>query len=310
MGKHLYGISGGNTFLDGKLFVAKGLRCSNGLFSDTSTDELIENLDIYKNHGLNTVSAYFMGNRFGDIKGYNSDCTLNEICKERMARIIEAADSRGMVVLVGCLYWGKSKSVWDEWTQAEACEAIKNTVKWLQQKDYRNVFVDVDNEGMACKAKGFDIRALVLAAKAFDPTYRIAANMLGIPPKEADLGIHFSDKVPDKPYIETEGVAEAAPGGYWSKFSRAEDVNNPYRISNYYNYINVGVYTNEMKADQINRTRRHIETGWGYLMASTWLQAVPPYGPNHNPGGYGTPDDPGIRWWLEFIKNTYGPYEP
>jgi hypothetical protein len=42
-------------------------------------------------------------------------------------------------------------------------------------------------------------------------------------------------------------------------------------------------------------------------MASTWLQAPPP-GPYQRPGGVGDPDDPGIRWWLEFLRETYGPY--
>jgi sugar phosphate isomerase/epimerase len=76
---------------------------------------------------------------------------LNPVHAERMARIIEAADRRGMVVLVGCLYWSTSKAKWDSWTQAEADKAVANTVAWLKENNYRNVFVDVDNEGMAQK---------------------------------------------------------------------------------------------------------------------------------------------------------------
>jgi hypothetical protein len=49
---------------------------------------------------------------------------------------------------------------------------------------------------------------------------------------------------------------------------------------------------------------------FGYMLASTWLQAVPPLGPDHRPGGDGTTADPGIRWWLEFLRDTYGPYPP
>jgi hypothetical protein len=37
---------------------------------------------------------------------------------------------------------------------------------------------------------------------------------------------------------------------------------------------------------------------------------VPPLGPNHRPGGTGQATDPGIRWWLEFLRETYGPYLP
>jgi hypothetical protein len=38
------------------------------------------------------------------------------------------------------------------------------------------------------------------------------------------------------------------------------------------------------------------------MMASTWLQCVPPDGPNANPGGTGTVEDPGIKWWLEGVQ--------
>lgn len=43
------------------------------------------------------------------------------------------------------------------------------------------------------------------------------------------------------------------------------------------------------------------------MLASTWLQA-PPLGPYQRPGGYGGPGDPGVRWWLEFLQETYGPW--
>ncbi|MBN1581052.1 MAG: hypothetical protein JXA89_10145 [Anaerolineae bacterium] len=62
-----------------------------------------------------------------------------------------------------------------------------------------------------------------------------------------------------------------------------------------------------MKASQIADTRVHFERGQGYMLASTWLQAPPPEGPNHCPGGTGTADDPGIRWWLDFLQEAYGP---
>jgi hypothetical protein len=64
-----------------------------------------------------------------------------------------------------------------------------------------------------------------------------------------------------------------------------------------------------MKAEQIARTDEHLENGYGYMLASTWLQCVGPYGPNMRAGGCGGEDDPGIRWWLEHIRETYGPYE-
>jgi hypothetical protein len=300
-GKYVFSVRGTKTYLNGHEILVKGLRCSNALISDESATELINNLDTFASYGINTVSVFFMGSRFGDLRGYHEDGSLNPIYAARMGRIIEATDERGMIVLVGCLYWGNSKGKWENWTQTEANAAIVNTIGWLKAHDYRNVFVDVDNEGMAHRAKGFDNRQMVIAGKRVDPACVIATNFKGEPPPEADLGIHFSKKVPNKPYIESEGTPTNAPGGYWGTYSKREG---------YYNYINIGLYNEQMKANQKTITAEHFRNGWGYMCASTWLQCAPPYGPNHSPGGDGSKQSPGIRWWLEYVRETCGPYAP
>ena len=250
-GDYVFTVRGKKTYLNGQEFLVKGLRCSNALISDQSTDELIANLDTFARYGVNTVSVFFMGSRFGDVKGYREDASLNPVYAKRMAKIIEAADKRGMVVLVGCLYWSTSKAKWQSWTQTEADLAIANTVRWLKEHDYRNVFIDVDNEGMALRAKGFDNRKMVIAGKAVDPTFVIATNFSGLPPAEADLGIHHSKKDPEKPYIQSEATPSNAPGNYWGKYSK---------VDGYYNYINIGLYNEDMKANQIKRTNDHFST--------------------------------------------------
>jgi len=175
-GNYVFTIRGEKTYLNGHAILVKGLRCSNALISDQETQELIDNLDTFAQYGVNTVSVYFMGSRFGDVKGYNEAATLNPVYAGRMGRIIEAADRRGMMVLVGCLYWST--------------------------------------------------------------------------------------------YSKKEG---------------------------YYNYINIGVYTDAMKAEQIEQTKAHLSRGEGYMLASTWLQGISPYGPNQTPGGDGTQAHPGIK---------------
>ena len=262
---------------------------------------MIDNLDTFAGYGVNTVSVYFMGSRFGDVKGYNEDATLNPVYAGRMGRIIEAADRRGMVVLVGCLYWSTSKAKWDGWTQAEANAAVAGTVAWLKEKGYRNVFVDIDNEGMARAGQGLRNRQMVLAGKAADPCCVIATNFTGEPPAEADLGIHHSQRAAGKPYIESEASPGKAPGGYWGTYSKRDG---------YYNYINIGVYTDAMKADQIQQTTAHLSRGEGYMLASTWLQCVCALRSEPTPGGDGTAADPGVKWWLEFLRDSYGPHKP
>ncbi len=297
--KYTFTIYGEKTLLNGKEFLVKGLRCSNALISDETTDELIANLDTFIYYGINTISVYFMGSRFGDVKGYNEDAAINPVYAARMSRIIEEANKRGMVILVGCLYWSNSKAKWDRWTQANANHAVANTVSWLKKHNYRNVFIDVDNEGMAQNAKGFDNRQMIIAGKKVDRNYVIAANFKGDPPPEADLSIHHSNRVDGKPYIESEGTPDNAPGGYWGSYSKKDG---------YYNYINIGIYNEDMKTSQKTETAEHLNKGNGYMLASTWLQCVSPYGPNHKPGGLGSSNDPGIKGWLEYIRSLYGPY--
>ncbi|MFQ3578637.1 MAG: hypothetical protein SNJ71_00675 [Bacteroidales bacterium] len=309
MNKHYFSVQGKHIYLNGRQFLARGLRCSNALYSNESTKDLINNLDLYNYHGINTISVYFMGNRFSDFTGYNEDGSLKSEYKERMGNIIEAADERGMLVIVGCLYWGQTKAKYQGWKQKEANAAIKNTVLWLSEKNYFNCLIDVDNEGMAQSMAGFDDRELVLAGKSANPKILIATNYSGLPPQEADLGLHFSEINPENPYIESEGTPHWAPGGYWGRWSRKFDSINSYkRDDTYWNYINIGVYTEEMKRDCLEMSKKYFDNGWGYLLASTWLQAVPPFGPNHSPGGDGSIEHPGIRWFLEFLRSKFGPY--
>ncbi len=78
-----------------------------------------------------------------------------------------------------------------------------------------------------------------------------------------------------------------------------------------YNYINIGVvYSDEIRKATRERAMRLIKAGKGYSAASTWLQCVPPHGPNHTPGGSGSREDPGVRWLLKDIRSLGGPYRP
>jgi len=306
--RYIFSVKGEKTFLNDKEILLRGLRFSNALISDTAADELVANLDTFAYYGINSFSLYLQGSRFGDIKGYREDCSIDPVYGTRLSRIIEAADLKGFVVLVGCLYYGTSAAPWESWGQAGANLAVTNTIRWLKEHNYRNVFVDVDNEGMARKAKNFDNRQMVLAGRAVDSTYVIATNYRGDPPPEAGMAIHHSNRFPGKPYAETEGSPPGVKGGYWGAYSKqGKEWNNGPDL---YQYINIGIYTDSMKTAQLNASFGHFDRGEGYFLASTWLQCVPPEGPNHSPGGYGSTGDPGIRWWLDEVRNRFGAWKP
>jgi hypothetical protein len=274
-------VRGTDILFNGQPTKIIGVRCSAALMSDAATQQLIDNLDTFRSYGLNSVSVYVMGSRFSDVKGYRPDSSLDPVYAGRLARILDATDERGMIVLVGCLYWSTSRAKEDlgHWTQREANLAVANTVKWLAERNYRHVFVDPDNEGMATKETGWSFAGLIDAGHTANAKSLMAYNSRtkSPPPPNTDIAIHHSARIPGKPYVETEGTPTNAP--YWGEYSKRDG---------YYNYLNVGVYTDAMKTNQQARTVDFIERANGYMFASTWLQAAPPLGPNQNPGGAGS----------------------
>ncbi len=324
----VFSVHGSKTFINEQEFKVIGLRCSNALMTDTTTDDLIAQLDLYKSYGMNTVSVFFMGSRFGDVKGYRPDASLDPVYAGRMARIIEAADKRGMIVIVGCLYWSTSRAKEDlnHWTQVEANRAVANTVKWLAKNNYRNVIVDPDNEGMAGREQGWTVEALIAAAHSADRSIMVANNTKQIA-RNSDLTMHFGPKEDDKPWFDSEATPGKTPGGYWGKYSKETHQND----KTFYNYSRIGRYTTEMKQDHLEKTHNQIETENGYVFASTWLQCGPKNsinGPFTSLGGRSNlgqnedlnaawntdidaiHPDAGILWWMESIKETYGPWKP
>jgi hypothetical protein len=74
---------------------------------------------------------------------------------------------------------------------------------------------------------GFDISRMIKAGKEVDPAIMIGYNCRGYPPPNADLALHHSEKVPGKPYIESEGTMT----DYWGAYSKEQGL---------YGYTNVG----------------------------------------------------------------------
>ncbi|HMD67862.1 MAG TPA: hypothetical protein VKF42_03220 [Chitinivibrionales bacterium] len=289
-GQYVFSVSGTKTYLNGQEILLKGFRCSNSLISDSAANDLIAHLDSFELYGLNSFSVYFQGSRYGNIPGYNQDATLNPTISARAGKIIEAADARGMVVLVGMCYYGTNNANWSNWTQPDFDRCVANTVTWAKSHNYHNVFFDPDNEGMAYQQKKYaSTDSTILAGKGVDPA-AVMAGYIGICPAAADLAIHICSSDPNKPYVQTEGAG---------KWTYGTD-----------NYTNVGEYSASEVSSDITSSLNQLKSGQGFFLASTWLQAVSPLGPNAGFGGYGSAADPGVRWWVDTIRAKYGPYVP
>jgi len=125
----------------------------DGVFDpDKNTDNLIAALPEWYSYGMRAITVCFQGGwpvgcvdiRDVDNNPFGLDGTTLDIAyAERMDRIIRACDELGMVVIVCFLYWAQV----DRFTDGRAIvNAVKTGSKFLAQKGYTNVIIEIANE--------------------------------------------------------------------------------------------------------------------------------------------------------------------
>lgn len=119
--------------------------------AERNTAEFIAMMPTWRKHGLLAVTLNLQG---GSPEGYsktqpwnnsaiNEDGTLDEKYLSRLAKVIDAADQLGMVVILGLYYFGQDQRIKDEQAVKAGVDAA---VDWLIAKKYTNVLVEVNNE--------------------------------------------------------------------------------------------------------------------------------------------------------------------
>ncbi len=119
--------------------------------ADRNTREFIAAMPDWRRHGLMAVTINLQG---GSPEGYsnaqpwensafNLDGSLRTNDFARLERILDRADELGMVVIVGCFYFGQDQRLADE---AAVVRAVDNTTRWLLEHGWRNVLLEVNNE--------------------------------------------------------------------------------------------------------------------------------------------------------------------
>jgi hypothetical protein len=113
--------------------------------------EFIAAMPEWRRNGLLAVTVNFQG---GSPEGYSktqpwensaftADGGLRPEFAGRMARVLDAADELGMVVIVGYFYFGQDQRLNNE---AAVISATDEATKWLLKGGWRNVLVEVNNE--------------------------------------------------------------------------------------------------------------------------------------------------------------------
>jgi hypothetical protein len=126
--------------------------------ADRNTREFIEQIPEWRQHGLLAVTLNLQG---GSPEGYsksqpwhnsaiNADGSLEEATMNRLAKVIEAADRQGMIIILGLFYFGQDQRVENE----KAVRAsVDQAVDWIAARKYTNVMIEINNE---CDVKSYD----------------------------------------------------------------------------------------------------------------------------------------------------------
>ncbi len=118
---------------------------------DRNLREFVGMLPDYRRHGLLAVTLNLQG---GSPEGYSReqpwensgfvpDGSLRAAYADRLRQAIQAADSQGMVVIVGYFYQGQDERLADE---AAVVWAVDAATDFLLEAGWRNVLVEINNE--------------------------------------------------------------------------------------------------------------------------------------------------------------------
>jgi hypothetical protein len=125
---------------------------------ERNTREFVAAMPAWRKHGLLSFTINLQG---GSPEGYSkaqpwensafdADGGLRPAYMNRLATILERADSLGMAPIVGFFYQAQDQRVRDE---SHVKRAVMNAVNWLHGREYRNVLIEIANE---CDVNGFD----------------------------------------------------------------------------------------------------------------------------------------------------------
>lgn len=115
--------------------------------ADTNTHEFLAALPDYAAHGVLAFTISLQGGMPGYEGAVNTafapDGSLRPEYLKRVARVIEACDRLGLVVILSCFYQRQDQRLADE---AAVRRAVRETARWIAAQGYTNVLLEIANE--------------------------------------------------------------------------------------------------------------------------------------------------------------------
>jgi hypothetical protein len=298
-----------SAYLGGKPLRLWGLRCVHALRDRAMTERLVRNLDNFTDHGLNLVSIYLQPAHGGypdiqaGINPFSESGELDPAFAKRLEWLAREVDRRGMVLLIGVITPIKDQELKDE---AAMRNAIEQTARLLQTRKIRNVVVDLMYE--------FDHPTRIYHESFREPEGAI---------KKYNAANWFHDIAPDiEAGVTTETHSKSSKefAGMDLHLIQKED---PIPERGY--ALNIeslrrdvfgkeGIFTPEQKTSIIHELERYrAAPNAGYVLNTSYAQSIggaSGTGPHFEMGGYGTgPDDRGIRFYFEWVRDNVGRWE-
>jgi hypothetical protein len=118
---------------------------------DRNTREFVGAMEEWRRHGLLGLTLNLQG---GSPQGYSQDQpwhnsafspdgSLRPEYMRRLERILDRADTLGMVAIVGLFYFGQDQRLEND---DAVRRAVREATLWLSRKEYRHVLIEIANE--------------------------------------------------------------------------------------------------------------------------------------------------------------------
>jgi tripartite-type tricarboxylate transporter receptor subunit TctC len=310
-----FDVRNGRAYLGGQEIKLWGIRAATAMMSTAVTERYVRNLDNMAAHGLNSILVYVQGGNtgwpveWGAKDGFEPDGRLKPAVAERLEWLIREADKRGMVVGVGIftprgvrllptVAGGKDVD------QTIVKRALHETGKFLVDRKLNNVFIDLMHEYGHVR---------VLVDTFSEP---------GGPQKKAQLAAWFKEAAPKHKVGSCPTILRSEPDfpGADIKIIQktmhipAEGYVINCELHKRDNYDTEGVFNDrgfERMFAWFEQYRMAPNAGLffhsGYTQGVTGGDGAAPYG---EMGGYGeTPEDRGIRFYYEWVRDNVGRWE-
>ena len=260
--------------MDGKPFNMWGIRVASATEDGQSLAHLSAQLDDYSKYGVNTLA-----------------------------------------VVIGIFYQRvpEDRIRLQDWEAS--VNAVRTVAEWLKKRNFRNVILNIANEQNSSYYRDKpwsrvgnpdDILYLCRTAKEANPGlivgaggYNLEKNIVIGNSPDTDV-LLFDTSIPEEPSIyhfrkyQESGIRKPMVnvemfGAWTKKFADGVFIGNP-SIRYYYEEVDSVSSTNGL---------------YTFFFAQDWVQGKSTGKVNrYELGGAGTPEDPGIRWYFEYVKES------